>query len=92
VISEDISDFVYAPTADYETDIFVYNEPDERSLLMRFLEHIKEVKPFIITTFNGDKFDWPFIQRRMEKTNICMFDEIGVYDHEGEFYGRYMVH
>lgn len=92
VISEDISDFVYAPTAEYETDIFVYNEPDERSLLMRFLEHIKEVKPFIITTFNGDKFDWPFIQRRMEKTNICMFDEIGVYDHEGEFYGRYMVH
>ena len=28
------------------------------SLIRRFFDHVLEVKPTIISTFNGDSFDW----------------------------------
>ena len=30
----------------------------QASLLRRFLDHILDVKPNIIVTYNGDSFDW----------------------------------
>jgi DNA polymerase epsilon subunit 1 len=42
----------------------IFNEPDEKALLDRFFAHIKETKPFIFTSYNGDYFDWPFIEER----------------------------
>ena len=92
IISEDIQDFVYGPIEAYETDIMVYNEVNEKAMLMKFIEHIREVKPFIMTTYNGDRFDWPFLEKRFEKNGIDMSREIGIFEENGEYYGRYMVH
>ena len=30
----------------------------------RFFEHILDVKPHIFVTYNGDFFDWPFVEAR----------------------------
>lgn len=61
-VGADVQDFEYAPKPEYDVGIFtVFNEPDERSLLRKFFDHILETKPAIFTTFNGDNFDWPFI-------------------------------
>lgn len=59
---------------------------------MKFLEHIKEVKPFIITSFNGDRFDWPYVDQRMQKYGIKLEKEIGVGNFNEEYFGRYTVH
>ncbi len=43
---------------------------------------MKDVKPNIYVTFNGDFFDWPFIDRRAEAHGISLFDEIGICDRD----------
>lgn len=70
----------------------MFNEPTERDLLIRFLEHIKQVKPFIITTYNGDFFDWPFVDQRMQKYGMSLEKEIGISLHNDYYMGRFMVH
>jgi len=45
---------------------------------------MKEIKPNIYVTFNGDYFDWPFVERRAEVHGLCMFDEIGMSDRAKE--------
>ena len=58
---------------------------NESALLRRFFTIIKEKKPFIISTYNGDKFDLPFIEKRCEVNNISMEREIGIRaDENGE--------
>lgn len=44
IVTEDIEDFEYTPKKEYEGPFTCINEPNERSLLLRFLDHIKEVK------------------------------------------------
>lgn len=58
IVSEDIEDFEYTPKPEYEGPFIVFNEPDEASLIRKFIDHILEVKPHIISTYNGDMFDW----------------------------------
>lgn len=36
-----------------------------------------QVKPAIYVTYNGDFFDWPFIETRAGKHQMDMHDEIG---------------
>lgn len=91
-VSEDIDDFEYTPNEAFRTNITVYNEPDEKSVLIKFLEHIKEVKPFIITTFNGDRFDFPFIETRMLRHGINMEREVGIANRGEEYSGNYIIH
>lgn len=94
VVGADVHDFEYAPRADYDVGMFtVFNEPDEKALLLKFFDHIRETKPTVFVTFNGDYFDWPFVQRRAETYNIKMEEEIGVYNStSGEFTGRMASH
>jgi DNA polymerase epsilon subunit 1 len=33
-------------------------------MLQKFFDHILDVKPHIFVTYNGDFFDWPFIEAR----------------------------
>ena len=96
IVGADVQDFEYAPKPEYDVGIFtVFNEADERGLLMRFFSHILETKPAIFTTYNGDTFDWPFIQGRSEHHNIKIEDEIGIFSSTGmniEFSGRFPIH
>jgi DNA polymerase epsilon subunit 1 len=70
----------------------VYNEPNEKATLTRFIKHLQEAKPFIITSFNGDFFDWPFVEARMNVHGLHMTREIGISNNSGEYYGRFALH
>lgn len=93
-VSEDIADFEYTPKADYPGPFVVFNEANEQQLLTRFFEHVADVQPHIFVTYNGDFFDWPFLDARAKVHGINMADEIGVsLDlRSGEYRGRASVH
>lgn len=94
IVGEDVSNFEYAPREDYDVGTFtVFNEPDELRLLKKFFSHIRETKPTVFTTFNGDNFDWPFIQARADHHRLKMEEEIGIFNNDqGEFSGRFASH
>lgn len=55
----------------------VFNEEDEEATIRKFFDHIQELKPHVIVTYNGDFFDWPFVDNRAKKYNLDMKREIG---------------
>lgn len=93
IISKDIEDFEYTPKPEYPGYFEIYNAENEEALIRRFFEHIREVKPTVISTFNGDFFDWPFVDARANFHHISMFDEIGfLKDSEDEYKSTYCAH
>jgi len=58
IISEDVADFDFSPKPEFPGHFVIFNEPDEKALLRRFFDHIIDVQPQIISTYNGDGFDW----------------------------------
>jgi DNA polymerase epsilon subunit 1 len=77
IVSEDIEDFEYTPKPEYEGPFMIFNEPDEKAVIERFFLHIKEARPTVIATYNGDFFDWPFVDARSSVNGIDMYQEIG---------------
>lgn len=93
IVSQDIDDFEYTPKPEYPGLFTIFNEPDEKALLERFFEHIQEAKPSVIATFNGDFFDWPFVEKRAAIHGIDMHTEIGFQkDAEEEYKSTQCVH
>lgn len=93
IISEDIGDFDYTPKPEYPGPFMIFNEPDEKALIERFFLHIKEARPTVIATYNGDFFDWPFVETRASINGIDMYQEIGwKRDSEDQFKCSYSVH
>uniref|UniRef100_A0AAV1TLX8 DNA polymerase epsilon catalytic subunit n=1 Tax=Peronospora matthiolae TaxID=2874970 RepID=A0AAV1TLX8_9STRA len=93
-VSEEIQDFEYTPKEAYPGPFMVFNEENEEQLLKRFFEHVIEEQPHIFVTYNGDFFDWPFIDARAQVHGINMAQEIGVSldERSGEYRGRCSVH
>jgi DNA polymerase epsilon subunit 1 len=77
IVSEDIDDFEYTPKPEYDGPFMIFNEPDEKAVIERFFLHIKEARPTVIATYNGDFFDWPFVDARASVNGIDMYQEIG---------------
>ena len=77
MIGEDVEDFEYTPKPEYEGPFTIFNEPDEASLLRKFIDHILESRPNIFVTYNGDLFDWPFVDARARFYDISLEEEIG---------------
>ncbi|EWC45573.1 DNA polymerase epsilon catalytic subunit A [Drechslerella stenobrocha 248] len=93
IVSEDIEDFEYTPKPEYEGEFMIFNEPNERAVLERFFGHIKESRPTVIVTYNGDFFDWPFVEARASALGIDMYHEIGFKkDTEGIYKSNYCAH
>ncbi|EJT99609.1 DNA/RNA polymerase [Dacryopinax primogenitus] len=93
IVSEDIDDFEYTPKEGFEGPFTVYNEKDEEALIRRFFTHIQSAKPTVIATYNGDSFDFPFVQARAQHHGIDMLTEIGfAKDNEDEFKSRPCAH
>ncbi|KAF5381777.1 hypothetical protein D9615_005436 [Tricholomella constricta] len=93
IVSEDIDDFEYTPKEGYEGPFIVFNEPDEAAVIKRFFSHIRDVKPTVMATFNGDFFDFPFLDARSQVNGIDMFLETGfAKDSEDEYKSRTCVH
>ncbi|KAK8101026.1 DNA polymerase epsilon subunit 1 [Apiospora kogelbergensis] len=93
IVSEDISDFEYTPRPEYAGPFMIFNEPDEKAVIERFFLHIKEARPSVIATYNGDFFDWPFVETRASINGIDMYREIGWRkDNEDIYKCTYGVH
>lgn len=86
IVSEDINDFEYTPKPEYNGPFIIFNEPNERAVLERFFEHIKIAKPTVIATYNGDFFDWPFVEARASVQGIDMYMEIGFRKNSEDIY------
>lgn len=70
----------------------IYNERNEEALIRRFLAHYVELKPHIVVTYNGDFFDWPFLETRAKHYKLDVYREIGVAKEGEEYRGRVSVH
>jgi DNA polymerase epsilon subunit 1 len=93
IVSADIDDFDYTPKPEFEGPFTIINARDEKALLVHFFEHIQSARPTIIATYNGDFFDWPFVEQRAAIAGINMYDEIGFkQDEEGEYKSKYCAH
>ncbi|EYC25275.1 hypothetical protein Y032_0012g1799 [Ancylostoma ceylanicum] len=93
IVSADIESFEYTPKEEYKGKFFIFNEPDETATIRRFFDHILEVRPNVIVTYNGDFFDWPFVETRARIRGINMEDEIGfAKDSADEFKSRNCIH
>ncbi|KAJ8379395.1 hypothetical protein SKAU_G00001730 [Synaphobranchus kaupii] len=93
IVSEDIEDFEFTPKPEYEGPFTVFNEPDEASLIQRWFEHVHDTKPNIFVTYNGDFFDWPFVETRAAQHGLNMHQEIGFQkDSQGEYKASQAIH
>ncbi|XP_063000312.1 DNA polymerase epsilon catalytic subunit A [Elgaria multicarinata webbii] len=93
IVSEDIEDFEFTPKPEYEGPFCVFNEPDEAHLIQRWFEHVQETKPTIMVTYNGDFFDWPFVETRAAAHGMNMQQEIGFQkDSQGEYKASQCIH
>ena len=69
---------VQRPSRSIPGPFIVWNEPDEAALLRRWFDHMREVQPSVYVTYNGDFFDWPFVETRAEKCGMSMYLELGL--------------
>ena len=86
IVSEDISDFDYTPKPEFEGPFLIFNEPNEEAVIERFFACIKEARPTVISTYNGDFFDWPFVEARASVHGIDMYQEIGFRKNSEDIY------
>ncbi|SNX82388.1 probable POL2 - DNA polymerase epsilon, calytic subunit A [Melanopsichium pennsylvanicum] len=93
IVSEDIEDFEYTPKDEYEGPFIIFNEPDELGVLQRFFSHFREARPTVVATYNGDSFDFPFIDARARAHGLNMMNEIGfAKDSDNEYKSRATAH
>ncbi|TPP56453.1 DNA polymerase epsilon catalytic subunit [Fasciola gigantica] len=76
IISEDVADFEFTPRPEFPGHFKVHNMPTELDCITVFFEHIQRVRPNVIVTYNGDMFDWPFIEARAAHYGLSMSEEI----------------
>nr|XP_026494308.1 DNA polymerase epsilon catalytic subunit A [Vanessa tameamea] len=77
IISTDVEDFEYTPKPEFEGQFIIFNEVNELALIQKFFDHIMDIKPHIFVTYNGDFFDWPFVESRAAILGLDMRQEIG---------------
>ncbi len=93
IVSADVDDFEYTPKPEFEGSFIVWNEEDELALLQRFFDHVLDVRPHIFVTYNGDFFDWPFVEARAAVHGLDMAREIGfAKNREGVYCSRPAAH
>ncbi|KAL6634447.1 hypothetical protein ACP70R_027118 [Stipagrostis hirtigluma subsp. patula] len=93
-VGEDIEDLEYTPKPEFEGHFRVKNVATELDLLKAWFSHMQEVKPGIYVTYNGDFFDWPFLEKRAAHHGIKMKEEIGFQcdNNQGECRAKFSCH
>jgi DNA polymerase epsilon subunit 1 len=62
------------------------NEKNEEAVLRKFLTHVQELKPHVVVTYNGDFFDWPYVEARCGKyAGLSVYKHLGVKGVQGRF-------
>jgi len=92
IMAADIEDFTYAPKPEYEGSFIIFNEVDEKAVLEKFFSQIRELRPTVISSFNGDVFDWPFIEERARTYGMRLEKEIGITADKEGYMGRFLLH
>ncbi|KRY46498.1 DNA polymerase epsilon catalytic subunit A [Trichinella britovi] len=93
VVSEDVEDFEYSPKPEFEGHFSVFNEANEQSLLLRFFGEFQKYAPDIVVTYNGDAFDWPFVEARATACGLDMYTSLGFRRNaSGEYKSRQSSH
>ena len=77
VVSKDIDNFEYTPKPTYPGPFCIFNEPDEKALLQRFFAEYRRHGPQIVVTYNGDFFDWPFVEARAKAHGLDLWEQTG---------------
>lgn len=72
IVSQPIEDFEFTPKPELEGKFRISNQPNELELLKRFFQHTRESQPSIFVTYNGDSFDWPFIEARAKYYGLTL--------------------
>ncbi|OIT28308.1 PREDICTED: DNA polymerase epsilon catalytic subunit A-like [Nicotiana attenuata] len=93
-VAEDIEDIEYTPKPEYEGHFKVTNVKNEEGLLRHWFAHMQVVKPGIYVTYNGDFFDWPFLETRATHFGLSMKDELGFScdKNQGECRAKFACH
>uniref|UniRef100_A0A158Q8A2 DNA polymerase epsilon catalytic subunit n=1 Tax=Elaeophora elaphi TaxID=1147741 RepID=A0A158Q8A2_9BILA len=93
IISTDVDNFEYTPRPEYKGIFRVINLPDEKAVIKYFFDHIIRLRPSVFVTYNGDAFDWPFVEARAAVHGLNMLSEIGVSKNSsGEYRTTNAVH
>lgn len=93
IVSEDIHDFEYTPKPEFYGPFRIFNELNEAAVLRRFFDHARAERPHIYVSFNGDTFDWPFVDARARFHGMSLADELGLHgDKNEEFTCHYASH
>jgi len=77
IVSEDVEDFEYNPKPEFPGPFIVWNVPNEQALIRKWFDHMREAQPNVYVTYNGDYFDFPFMETRAKKNGMDMYREIG---------------
>ncbi|GAY59808.1 hypothetical protein CUMW_197330 [Citrus unshiu] len=93
-VGEDIEDLEYTPKPEFEGYFKVTNVNNEIELLRLWFAHMQEVKPGIYVTYNGDYFDWPFLETRAAHHGFKMSEELGFQcdKNQGECRAKFACH
>ncbi|OMO70162.1 hypothetical protein CCACVL1_19081 [Corchorus capsularis] len=93
-VGQDIEDLEYTPKPEFQGCFKVTNVKNEVELLRQWFAHMQEVKPGIFVTYNGDFFDWPFVESRAAYHGIKMSDEVGFQcdKNQGECRAKFACH
>jgi DNA polymerase epsilon subunit 1 len=101
VVGQDVMDFEYTPKPSYPGPFHIFNELTEEDLIRRFFSEYQRLRPQIVVTYNGDFFDWPFLEQRAAMYGLDIGKELGVErvggngkenSGGGEYRGRCCVH
>ncbi|XP_042956181.1 DNA polymerase epsilon catalytic subunit A-like [Carya illinoinensis] len=93
-VGDDIEDLEYTPKPEFEGYFKVTNVKNEVELLRQWFAHMQELKPGIYVTYNGDFFDWPFLESRAVYHGIKMSEELGFQcdKNQGECRAKFACH
>ncbi|KAK1275110.1 DNA polymerase epsilon catalytic subunit A [Acorus gramineus] len=75
-VGEDIEDLEYTPKPEFEGYFKVTNVKNEEELIRLWFVHMRDVKPGIYVTYNGDFFDWPFLEKRAAHHGLKMSEAV----------------
>jgi len=92
VVSQDVLDFEYTPKPSYPGLFHIFNEETEHDLLQRFFDEYRKIRPQIVVTYNGDFFDWPFLEQRAALYGMDIYDLGGMQNDNDSYRGRCSVH
>jgi DNA polymerase family B, exonuclease domain len=46
--------------------------------------HCQELRPHVVVTYNGDFFDWPYVDKRCAKYGISLYSDLGIKSNAGK--------